>query len=245
LYSARKFAPLADQLAIIADCGYVHVETFGPLHDDPASTRRLLADHGLTAASAHIGFDIITEQTSRALDIALALGAGFAIAPFLDERARPSDARGWRELGEKLEKADEVCAPHGVRVAWHNHDFEFRPLADGSMPITHLIGENLLWEPDLAWVSRAGADPDAWARRCYAGRIPIVHVKDIAPAGAADDEGGWADVGAGVLPWARLWAACVASGSRLFVAEHDDPSDFERFARASAAAMRNFQAGGA
>ena len=78
-----------------------------------------------------------------------------------------------------------------------------------------------------------------WIER-YRGRIPLVHVKDIAPAGEKVDEDGWADVGAGVMPWARLWPQCVAAGAEIMIAEHDNPSDFERFARVSAAAMRGF-----
>ena len=76
-----------------------------------------------------------------------------------------------------------------------------------------------------------------WIER-YRGRIPLVHVKDLAPAGAKTDEDGWADVGAGVLPWAALWSACVAAGAEIMIAEHDNPSDFARFARTSSAAMK-------
>jgi len=31
LYSARKFPPLESQIAVVARCGFTHVETFGPL----------------------------------------------------------------------------------------------------------------------------------------------------------------------------------------------------------------------
>ena len=129
-----------------------------------------------------------------------------------------------------------------MTVAWHNHDFEFQALPDGSLPIMHILGEKLLWEADLAWVARGGGDPAAWIER-YRGRLAAVHVKDIAPAGEKADEDGWADVGAGVLPWTKLWALTVEAGAELFVAEHDNPSDFERFARVSAEAMRRFATG--
>ena len=49
--------------------------------------------------------------------------------------------------------------------------------------------------------------------------------------------------GEGMLPWADLWRACVASGAEIMVAEHDNPNDFDRFARVSAEAMRSFSKG--
>ena len=66
----------------------------------------------------------------------------------------------------------------------------------------------------------------------YAVMIRAAHVKDLAPAGTAI-EGGWADLGAGILPWdqwLRLLAQCDAD---LFVLEHDEPSDPRRFLMAS------------
>jgi sugar phosphate isomerase/epimerase len=244
IYSARNFTPLDDQLAIVARNGYTHVETFGPFHDDPAASRKRIEAHGLKVRSAHISPDLVIGETAKAIDIVKALGAQFAIAPYLPPEARPTDAAGWRAIGEKLRAAAEICAPQGVSMAWHNHDFEFRALPDGSLPITHLLGDQGLWEADLAWVARGGGDPAAWIER-YRGRLAAVHVKDIAPAGEKTDEDGWADVGTGVLPWAKFWALSVDAGAELFVAEHDNPSSFERFARVSAEAMRKFANGAA
>ena len=56
-------------------------------------------------------------------------------------------------------------------------------------------------------------------------------------------EDGWADVGAGIMPWSELWPQCVAAGAETMIAEHDNPSDFDRFARVSAMAMRAYAKG--
>jgi hypothetical protein len=45
-------------------------------------------------------------------------------------------------------------------------------------------------------------------------------------------------VGEGRLPWTNLWRAGVAAGAELMIAEHDAPTDVERFARVSAAAIK-------
>jgi sugar phosphate isomerase/epimerase len=111
------------------------------------------------------------------------------------------------------------------------------------LPIEHILGARLVWEADIAWIARGDADPEYWVER-YCGRIPLVHVKDIAPEGQNADEDGWADIGAGVLPWRNLWAQCVLAGAEIMIAEHDNPTDFDRFARVSAGAMRGYASGG-
>ena len=89
---------------------------------------------------------------------------------------------------------------------------------------------DLLWEADLAWIVRGGGDPANELAR-YAGRVVACHVKDLAPAGQAQDEDGWADPGHGTMDWTALLAAMRAAGVSLFVVEHDKPSDVARFAR--------------
>jgi sugar phosphate isomerase/epimerase len=242
IYSGRMFPPLEAQLATAARCGFSNIETFGPLHDEPALTRRLLDRHGLTARSGHFSLEAIESQAERVRAAALELGIEIVVAPYLAAEQRPTDRDGWSALGQRLARARDLFAADGLRFAWHNHDFEFAVLPDGSYPIEHVLGADLLWEADLAWVVRGNADPTAWLAR-YRGRIPLVHVKDIAPAGEKLDEDGWADVGAGALPWRALWPQCVAVGAEIMIAEHDNPADFERFARVSAAAMRDFVSG--
>ncbi len=242
LYSARKFPPVEAQLAATAKAGFDTVETFGAFYDDARETRRLFDKHGLRARSGHFSLSMVEEHAEKALEIARTLSIETVVVPHIMPDQRPKDAAGWAALGERLAKASNWFGGKGLRFAWHNHDFEFVALTDGSLPIEHLLGKQLLWEADVAWIARAKVDPKHWIER-YRGRMPLVHVKDIAPAGQNLDEDGWADVGTGVLPWADLWRACVAAGAEIMVAEHDNPGDFERFARISGEAMRNLAKG--
>lgn len=66
----------------------------------------------------------------------------------------------------------------------------------------------------------------------YGKRITAVHVKDLAPEGEKEDEGGWADVGTGTMDWPAIWAAIQNfTSAEIFVMEHDNPSDHSRFAQ--------------
>ncbi|MGO8658655.1 sugar phosphate isomerase/epimerase, partial [Rhizobium ruizarguesonis] len=79
---------------------------------------------------------------------------------------------------------------HGLKVAWHNHDFEFFALADGSRPIDHIFdggGDAVWFEIDCGWITRAGADPAAELKR-FADRIIAIQMKDMAPKGTVTED---------------------------------------------------------
>ena len=128
----------------------------------------------------------------------------------------------------------------GLRVGWHNHDFEFKRIGD-RLPIDLMLdaAPDVLMEFDIAWCVKGGEDPVAWISQ-NESRIAAAHIKDIAPAGEAEDEDGWADVGHGTMDWAPIVAALRATACSYFVAEHDNPNDHKRFATRSLAAMRAF-----
>ena len=239
LYSARGLQPLDRQIELLAGLGYRRVEPFGGLFNDVPKLRDLLGAHGLTAPSAHVGLDRLRADPVAAAKLCRELGIALVVAPAPPPAERDKDAAGWRALGRELAGIARTIAGEGLRFGWHNHDFEFRRQPDGSVPIDLILGEapDLLWEVDLAWVVRGGADPAAWLAR-YAGRIPAVHVKDIAPAGECVDEDGWADVGHGTLDWSLLLPAIRKAGASLLVAEHDKPSDVARFARRTMATVK-------
>ena len=243
LYSSRKFPPLGDTLKMLAGLGYQDVEGFGGLYADEAKTAELAAGlraTGLQMPTGHFSLDMLEGDPARVLAIAKTLGISRIYCPHVTVDQRPTDAAGWRAFGARLEAAGRPFKAAGLGFGWHNHDFEFVALPDGTIPMAEILagGPSLEWEIDVAWVIRGGADPVHWIRR-YGPRITAAHVKDIAPAGDNADEDGWADVGHGTVDWASLQAALRAVGCKHFVMEHDNPSDDARFAKRSITALRS------
>jgi sugar phosphate isomerase/epimerase len=239
LYSARNYPPLGDVFKLLASLGYGEVEGFGGIYGpmDEAGIAALKADldaNGLRMATGHFGIDQLENETDRMISIAKTLSMDSIYCPYLMPDQRPTDVDGWKAFGVRLAKASRPFRDAGFEFGWHNHDFEFQPLADGSLPHDRIFeaGPDLSWEMDLAWVVRGGADPIKFIND-YKDRITSVHVKDIAPKGEAEDEGGWADVGHGIVGWANLWQAVKSTKARHFVVEHDNPNDLERCARRS------------
>lgn len=241
LYSARNFQPWQGVVETLARLGYKEVEGFGGVYADPAGFRRLLDANGLSMPTGHFPIDMLENDFDGARRIADALGVRLMVCPHLVADQRPTDAKGWRAFGRRLAAVGEKAKKAGYGFAWHNHDFEFKALADGSVPQTHIFdaAPDLGWEIDVAWVVRGGADPLKWIAD-HAARIVSVHVKDIAPAGEALDEDGWSDVGHGTIDWPGAMAALRKTPAGHFIMEHDKPSDYERFARRSIEAAKTF-----
>ncbi len=244
LYSSRNYPPLSKTLQMVAHCGYKRVEGYGALvanEQAVAELATLLADNGLSMPTAHFNLDMLAEDPARVLDIAGRLGIEVVIAPYLAAEDRPSDAKGWSAFGTRLAELAAPIWEAGLGFGWHNHEFEFARLATGEFPLDLILGadERLLAELDIAWIVKGGQDPVEWIAK-YDGRVVAAHIKDIAPTGEALDEGGWADVGHGILDWHEIVPALERAGVSHWIMEHDDPSDDVRFAQRAIATASRF-----
>jgi sugar phosphate isomerase/epimerase len=242
LYSSRNYGPLGDTLNMLAGLGYAQVEGYGGLYANLEKLDELkgqLAETGLKMTSGHVGIDMLEKESDRVLEIAKALNMQAIFCPAVGPDERVKSLNGWKEFGQRLAAAAKPYVDAGLEFGWHNHHFEFVTLEDGSVPMTHILeqGPDLSWEMDVAWVVKGNHDPLEWMAK-YGDRITAAHVKDIAPEGECTDEDGWADVGHGTLDWKGLMAALRKTNAKLFVMEHDNPSDDKRFATRSIATAK-------
>jgi len=241
LYSSRNFPPLEAQLETLAAIGYRQVEPYGGLYGDPKALANALAHAHLNAPSGHVSLAAVRDEPDRVAEIARLIGMRYVVVPYLVPDERPKDSEGWRKIARTLDGLAKDYAKRGLELAWHNHDFEFIPLADGGVPMRLMLdtAPELKLELDIAWAVKGGVDPVAWLER-YQGRVVACHIKDIAIEDTKEEDG-WADVGHGRLDWSVLAPAAVKAGAQLLVVEHDAPSDFERCARRSYATVATWE----
>ena len=234
LYSARRMPTLEDQFDMLVRVGYRLVEPWGGLLAEPERLRGLLEAHAMLAPSCHVSIERLRQDVTGTAALLRDLGVETAVVPAPPQGEFENDEAGWRALGAELQTYAAAMAVEDLALAWHNHAWEYKPTASGAIPLDLIFeaAPDLQWEADVAWIVRGGADPVAeLAKR--PGRTPLVHLKDIAPAGECADEDGWADVGYGVLDWTSIMKAVDDAGAETFVVEHDKPSNAERFARRS------------
>lgn len=240
LWSTRGDDPLPRQLDYLVAHGFTDVQPFHDQYDDVGALKDMLATAGLSTLSGHFNIAMFDGDARRVIDAARALDMSLVVAPWLEPEDRPTDKDGWRRIHDWLIGVKARIEDAGFAFAWHNHDFEFQRFEDGSFGIEYLLGEEIDVAFDLAWVHVAGEDPATWLRR-YAGRVPAVHVKDVAASGENIDEMGFADLGHGVVDWPALWNVLDELDVGLRIVEHDQPSDWRRFVTRTTATMRRLR----
>ena len=213
---ARLEAELEATLAELAEAGAREVELAGLYGRSPAGMRAALDAAGLVACAAHVPLDRFGDESLRAE--AETLGIETLVVPSVPP---PETAATAHETVARLATASEIATGSGLGFAYHNHDFEFRTLDDGSTLWDRIAAAGLAQEPDVGWLVVAGRDPVA-ELRALAGRCPLVHAKDVRRRA----DGTWEDVivGDGELDWPAIVAAAEAAGASTIVAELDNPS---------------------
>ena len=231
----------AGTLKAIADIGLKEVELFqaGTLAAVASQAKQL----GMSAVSAHVDGALLTgKQTTTAggadlasiIGNAQAAGMKYIVMPYIMPNDRPKDAAGFSALGQALNKAGEQIKKAGLQLCYHNHAFEFTPLADGKRALDALLAaadpELLKLELDVFWVSITGADPVGVINQ-YKGRIALMHLKDKmkgAPVSLTESvpKETVVEVGSGALDFPAIIAAAKAAGVQHFFIEQDQtPGD--------------------
>lgn len=215
LYTLREVMPsdVVGTLRAVADLGYQGVE-FAGLHNTPVGElRATLADLGLAACSAHVALDLFENDPDRTIATYQALGCPFLVVPWLPESRRG----GYAALGEVLNRIGERVRAAGMRLAYHNHDFELRD--QGGKTGLQMLMETtdpalVSFELDAGWVAKVNGDALALMRD-LADRLALLHVKDVTAAGE------WAEVGQGAVDYRPIVAAAAGQGVEWLIVEQD------------------------
>ena len=223
---------LRDQLAIdldgtlaaLADIGYRRVEHAGFVGRTVTEFKAALDAAGIWASSGHVGipqpFDAAAWRASLAN--ARVLGSRFIVHPFFGinfgtgEVVR--DRATWAAFAHDLNRAGRMARDAGLRLGYHNHNWEFFRLDDGSgdRAFDVLVEETdpryVHLELDLFWAWRGAADPVDLFRQT-GNRVRQYHVKDLA------QNGSFADPGQGLIDFARIFRAHAVDE---YIVERDD-----------------------
>jgi sugar phosphate isomerase/epimerase len=207
LYTLREVLPTGRTgvLTRVAELGYGAVEPYD-VRTDPEQLRADLDQTGLAVCSVHA--NILGSGGDALLRGARAVGAGTVIVPSVPSE-RYADAEAIAGLAKELNEAAVKAADHGLRLGYHNHDFELSSIV-GGRPGLEVLADALdpavVLEVDTYWAAVGGQDVPALLGR-LGDRVRYLHVKD----GPITRRGEQTAVGSGLMPVAEILAACPSA----------------------------------
>jgi sugar phosphate isomerase/epimerase len=193
-------------LAQLAAFGYGAVEPYDVV-TDPGRLRTELDEAGLTACSVH-GQVLGDADADAVFAGTVMVGADTVIVPWVPP-ARFAGPDEVAALAKELNEAAARAAGHGLRLGYHNHDFELSSVIGGRPALEVLAGaldEPLILEVDTYWAAVGGQDVPALLGR-LGDRVRYLHVKD----GPVTKDDPMTAVGGGRMPVADILSAAPSA----------------------------------
>ncbi len=220
LYTVREMLAkdYPGTLKEIKKIGYNAVQLTGNIPYDGSRMKQILGDMDLAPAGVHIALDSLEHELNKWIEFCSIIGTKDLICPYLPEERRLGES-GWLDTAERLNKIGEKCCEAGKRLSYHNHSFEFEKFSGKyalDLLFEHTSEKYLMAELDTYWIKHGGEDPVEYIRK-YAGRIPILHLKDMAD----NKERSFAEIGQGILNWDEIFKAGAEAGVEWFCVEQD------------------------
>ena len=213
----------------VAALGYKEVETFGYRDGkffgmSPSEFKSFLKSVDLKSPSGHYvpgGFFMAEnwqEKWKPLVADAKTVGQKYVTIPYLEDTYRKS-ADQYKALAEKLNEAAKITKDAGLKLAYHNHDFEFKDLG-GQSGFDILLKETdpklVDFELDLFWAVKAGHNPvDLF--KASPGRYAMWHVKDMDNS----EKKTFTEVGNGTIDFKTIFANEKVSGMKHYFVEQD------------------------
>jgi sugar phosphate isomerase/epimerase len=219
LYSVRNECEkdLPGTIQAVAKMGYKGVEFAGYYGRDAKTLKKLLDDAGLLCCGTHTGIDtLLGDELPKTIEFNKTLGNKYLIVPSLPDKYR-SSREDWRKTADLFNVLSDKVKPHGMRVGYHNHNIEFKPL-DGELPWDTFFGntkKEVVMQLDTGNAMGGGGDPTIFLER-YPGRAVTVHIKPFSKAKPN------AIIGDDELPWEKIFELCeTIGGTQWYIVEYE------------------------
>ena len=206
-------------LEAIAKIGFKDVETAGLFEHKAEDVRAIIDDLGLTSRSGHVRLPALKEGLGADMEAANILGQDRLYLGWIPEEERTLD--GYRALAELLNERGAAAKQQGLKLGYHNHEFEFID-QNGENGYDILLDRTdpalVDMEIDFFWAAEAGVDPASLFEKAP-GRFTSCHIKD------RNARGDMVSVGDGVIDFPARFAQAEKAGLTRFYVEHDNPED--------------------
>lgn len=227
----------AGTLKKVAEAGYKQVELYGfPKADAMIAGAR---DAGLAIHSSHFEWDSVVNPKdaamsdfSRIVEEAKKINLSHLVIPYLQDGNRKT-LDDYKKVAENANKAADIADQAGIRLSYHNHNFEFEPKEGGKSGYDIFIenfSPKMMFEIDVFWVKAAGIEPVELIKK-LSGRVSQLHLKDLkdgikVPSYASGlPADAFQELGDGIIPMEPILVAAKAAGVVHCHVEQDQSPD--------------------
>lgn len=221
----------------LKDLGVETVETAGANGGTAQTLAQQIKDAGLVCRSSHTNMQALIDGIDKEIADARTFGSEWLVcsspkpanplpgkADWVVEMTENMTADAWKFNAAHLADMAPKVKAAGLKFAYHNHPMEFHDLGGGLTGYELIAGStpDLRLEMDIGWVVVGGADPVAMIEK-YAGRVDLLHVKDMrkdpnGPLGYYSTE-----LGNGEIDWTAVFKAGRAAGVSGYFVEQEAP----------------------
>ncbi|WP_295674501.1 sugar phosphate isomerase/epimerase, partial [uncultured Mucilaginibacter sp.] len=160
-----------------------------------------------------------TDDLETYIEAANITGMTYVIIPSINGEVLKS-ADQFKQVAEKMNKAAEICKKSGLKLGYHNHNFEWKPV-DGTTFYDVILKETdpalVHMEMDMYWVVRAGQDPIKLFQQ-HPGRFALCHLKDMDKTNHNLNT----EIGNGAIDFKKILSYKKLAGLEHFIVEQEN-----------------------
>jgi sugar phosphate isomerase/epimerase len=220
----------------VARAGYKQVEPYRS--PQTADMIKAAKDNGMAVNSMHFDWNTVVAPADAAMsdfqktvDEARGHGLTHLVIPYLEAGQRAS-LDDYKKLASRMNQAAGMARKAGVQLAYHNHSFEFEPMAGGKTGFDVLMSEcapEMMFELDVFWVKAGGVEPVDLMKKLK-GRVSQLHLKDLKaglslPVYNGMPADGFKELGQGIIPMEPIITLAAEIGVVHCHVEQDQSPD--------------------
>ena len=208
-----------DTLKQIASFGYKQIESFegkqGMFWGMKNTEFKSYMDQlGMKIISSHC--ETKTDFERKAAEAA-EIGMKYLICPYKGPQKSIDD---FKRFADEFNKNGEICKKNGIRFAYHNHDYSWKPI-DGQIPQEVMMDNTdktlVDFEMDIYWVVAAGIDPQVYFKK-YPNRFRLCHVKDLGKTATGSES---VHLGKGTIDFHSVLKTGKENGLEYYIVEQE------------------------
>ncbi|MEI6189091.1 MAG: sugar phosphate isomerase/epimerase [Chitinophagia bacterium] len=203
----------------LSNSGYKQIESFEGANGmfwgmKNTAFKKELDNMGMMIVSSHCD---ISKDFERKAAEAGEIGMKYLICPSKGPQKSIDD---FKRFADEFNKCGEIANKHGIRFAYHNHDYSFKAM-NGGIPQDVMMDSTdpklVDFEMDIYWVVAAGANPVDYLNK-YPNRFKLCHVKDLVKIPTGHES---CVIGKGTIDFKNILKLGAQKGLQYFIVEQE------------------------